>query len=111
MLVQQTARFLHSQKQSRILLKLDISKAFDSISWVFLLEVLGKLRFGRILRDIISVLLSSSSTQILLNGIPGETITHKHGLRQEDPISPMLFILVMVTLNLMVSKAAVERLL
>jgi hypothetical protein len=69
------------------------------------------LRFGRILRDIISVLLSSSSTQILLNGIPGETITHKRGLRQEDPISPMLFILVMVTLNLMVSKAAVERLL
>jgi hypothetical protein len=32
MLVQQTARFLHQQKQPRILLKLDISKAFDSVS-------------------------------------------------------------------------------
>ncbi|WVZ62943.1 hypothetical protein U9M48_012631 [Paspalum notatum var. saurae] len=34
MLVQQTAKFLHRQKQPRILLKLDISKAFDSKSSV-----------------------------------------------------------------------------
>jgi hypothetical protein len=38
MLVQQTTRFLHQHKLSRILLKLDISKAFDSVAWPFLLE-------------------------------------------------------------------------
>lgn len=32
MLVQQLARFLHQQKQPSILLKLDISKAFDSVA-------------------------------------------------------------------------------
>jgi len=32
MMVQQATRFLHQQKQPRVLLKLDISKAFDLIS-------------------------------------------------------------------------------
>ena len=111
MLVQQTARFLHQQKQPRILLKLDISKAFDSVSWPFLLEVMQHLGFGPIWRDLVSGLLASSSTQVLLNGIPGNSIVHQRGLRQGDPLSPMLFILVMDVLGHMVSKAANEGLL
>jgi len=111
MLVQQTARFLHQQKQPRILLKLDISKAFDSVSWPFLPEILQQLGFGQIWRDIISGLLSSSSTQVLLNGIPGDRIAHRRGLRQGDPLSPMLFILVMDVLGHMILKAENEGLL
>lgn len=80
MLVQQTARLLHALRQPRILLKLDISKAFDSVSWSFLLEVLEQMGFGPIFRDIISGLLTTSSTQILLNGTPGEFISHQRGL-------------------------------
>jgi len=48
MLVQHTIKFLHQQKQARVLMKLDITKAFDSVSWPFLLEVLRNLGFGPI---------------------------------------------------------------
>jgi hypothetical protein len=74
-------RFLHQKKLSRILLKLDISKAFDSVSWPFLLEVMQQLDFGQIWRDIICGLLSSAMTQVFLNDIPGDVIHHRRGLR------------------------------
>lgn len=109
--MQQTAKLLHRQKLSRVLLKLDISKAFDSVSWAFLLEVLTRLGFGFKWRTAICNLLSSSSTRVLLNGDPGRVITHRRGLRQEDPLSPMLFIIAMDVLSSLVAKADDLRLL
>lgn len=52
-LVQQSLKILHRKKVSSLFLKLDVAKAFDSLSWPFLLEVLvqdgdaGSLRFSR----------------------------------------------------------------
>jgi hypothetical protein len=84
---------------------LDITKALDSVSWPFLVEVMMQLGFGQIWRDIICGLLASSSTQVMLNGFPGQHIIHRRGLRQEDPLSPLLFILAMDILVCMFSKA------
>ena len=111
MLVQQTIKVLHQRKILSLFLKLDISKAFDSVDWAFLLEILTHLGFGPTWVSIISNLLRSASTQIILNGIPGESIFHQRGLRQGDPLSPMLFILVMDVLNSLFIKAESEGLL
>ena len=43
MLVQQTARLLHRLKEPRVMLKLDIARAFDSVSWGFSLRFSGNL--------------------------------------------------------------------
>jgi hypothetical protein len=62
-------------------LKLDIARAFDSVSWVFLLEVLQRLGFGAKWRDGISLALSTSSSRVFLNGASGKPLKHERGLR------------------------------
>jgi hypothetical protein len=78
-LVQQTAKALQHQNSPHVLLKLDISKAFDSVSWPFLLEVLTHLGFGPFWYNILSKLLRSSSTRVLANGESGDLICHQWG--------------------------------
>lgn len=105
MLVQCTARGLHALKNPTMLLKLDISKAIDTVKWPFLLEVMTRLGFGRRWIEWVCGLLATSTMKIAVNGVPGETIYNACGLRQGDPISPMLFILCMEPLQALFKKA------
>ena len=86
-------------------LKLDISRAFDSLSWRFLFEVMESIGFGSRWMRWVAILLQTASTKIIVNGIPGESIAHACGLRQGDPISPMLFVIAMDVLTAMIKKA------
>jgi hypothetical protein len=96
---------LNSKRFPSELLKIDIAKAFDSMLWPFLLEVLQHIGFPRRWTNWISILLSTASTKVMLNGRPGRRIAHVRGLRQGDPISPMLFVVVMEVLNSLIREA------
>lgn len=91
--VQKAARLLHARKKSRLLLKIDITKAFDSVAWPFLLELMAHMGFPPAWLDWTSMLLSSASTKISMNGAPGARICHARGLRQGDPLSRCCFYL------------------
>jgi hypothetical protein len=84
-----------------LMLKLDIAKAFDSLAWPFFFEVLRQRGFGPRWLARTACLLSTASTGVLVNGIPGDQFWHARGLRQEDPSSPipMWFILAFDVMN------------
>jgi hypothetical protein len=46
-----------------------------------------------------------TSTKVMLNGMPGSKICHSWGLCQGDPLSSMLFLLIMEVLDVMFWKA------
>ena len=88
-----------------ILLKVDLAKAFDTVTLPFLLEVLEHIGFPLSWRNWISSVVGSSSTKVLINGRPGHRICHARGLRQGDPLSPFLFIIVMEVLDALIAEA------
>ncbi|GJX45177.1 RNA-directed DNA polymerase, eukaryota, reverse transcriptase zinc-binding domain protein [Tanacetum coccineum] len=75
-------------------------KAFDSVRWDYLDEVLKKFGFGDRWCGWIHSCLRSSRGSILVNGSPTKEFQFHKGLKQGDPLSPFLFILIMESLHL-----------
>ena len=65
--------------------------------------------FSRRWLNWISLILSTASTKIILNGLPGHRICHARGLRQGDPLSPLVFVIAMEALNALIKNAETKR--
>nr|GEZ20471.1 RNA-directed DNA polymerase, eukaryota, reverse transcriptase zinc-binding domain protein [Tanacetum cinerariifolium] len=83
-----------------MIFKVDFEKAFDSVKWDYLDETLKAFGFGSKWRNWISSCLNNAMRSVLVNGSPTLEFQFHKGLKQGDPISPFLFILIMETLQL-----------
>jgi hypothetical protein len=109
--VQRAAVLIRKKKIPMLLLKLDISKAFDTLSWPFLVEVLQAHGFSNKWCNWIETLLITASSRNLLNGHQGPSIRLMRGVCQGDSLSPMLFIIAMDVLHRLFHKAAQDGIL
>jgi hypothetical protein len=102
---------IHSLKTNKIpgmLIKLDLSKSFDRLSWQYLRSVLESFGFSNRWVDWILKLTSSSFFSILVNGTPSRPFRSTRGIRQGDPLSPFLFVIMAEGLGRYLKAAVLE---
>ncbi|GKA11851.1 reverse transcriptase domain-containing protein [Tanacetum coccineum] len=99
---------VQEKKKQTLIFKVDFEKAYDSVRWDFLDDVLSKFGFGDKWRKWIQCCLHSSRGSIIINGSPTEEFQFGKGLKQGDLLSPFLFILIMESFHLSVQRVVDE---
>ncbi|XP_071902759.1 uncharacterized protein [Coffea arabica] len=76
-----------------VVMKLDMSKAYDRVAWNHIIGVLRRFGFGEIFIDLVWRLISNVWLSVIINGASHGFFKSMRGLRQGDPLSPALFII------------------
>jgi hypothetical protein len=99
------AHELRVGKQEGLLLKLDFEKAYDRVNWDFLQEILLRKGFSARVVHRLMQLVKGGQTAINVNGEVGPYFRNARGVRQGDPLSPILFDFIVDGLAAILAKA------
>lgn len=109
-LVKEIAHVFHKCKKGRRILavKLDLTKAYDSLEWSFIRDTLASFNFPFNLINLIMSCVTTPRINVLWNGEITPKFTPSRGIRQGDPLSSYIFVLCLDRLSVMIEKDVLE---
>nr|GEU98379.1 hypothetical protein [Tanacetum cinerariifolium] len=105
LIVNELISWSKKHKSKLMIFKVDFEKAFDSIHWNTLDNVIIRMGIGFIWRNWIKGCFNSTTSSVLINGSPSMEFSPERGLRQGDPLSPFLFLVVAEALHVVMEEA------
>ncbi|CAJ2656345.1 unnamed protein product [Trifolium pratense] len=105
LVVNELIDFAKRRKDNCLLLKVDFERAYDTVNWNFLEYMMRRMGFAQRWLKWMRACIFTSFMSVLVNGSPTADFVVGKGLRQGDPLSPFLFLIVAEGLTRLMQKA------